>query len=244
MKTFVCIPVVTGNGSKYISTNLAHYTKMMNPDKKVALIDFDFRYPYLAEKLALHDTVHSIDNLTDKIDGNFLDINLFRENMIGLSSGVELLKGTKLNHNITLIKKHHIEKIIELAKSYYDYIFIATSNETLSGTVYGLFNADEVIVVAKNNYTNFKEAKRIFKLVSHYKSNDSRINLIINQYSEVSEITFEDYLKQYNISNIELVPYIEYSFDNGDLKKSIIPSKFRSKKKSQEIFEALISKLI
>lgn len=245
MKIFVCMPIVTGNGSKYMATNLAHYTKTMYPTKKVALVDFDFKHPYLAEKLSLHDTIHSIDNLTDKIDGNFLDKSLFAENMIKLKDGVELLKGTKLTHNIELIKKHHIERIIELLKENYDYIFIAVSNEVLSGTVYSLFNADEVLLVAKNNYTNFKEAKRVFNLISHYKNNDTKLSLIINQYSDVSEITFSDYLEKYDVSNIELVPYDEQTFDHNDLDKGILTSKmFKTKKKSQEVFENLIAKYI
>ena len=138
MKLFVCMPVMVGNGSKYIATNLAHYTKKLYPDKKVALVDFDFINPYLAEKLSLHDNIHGIDNLTDKIDGNFLDNHLFTENMVKLKNGVELLKGTKLTHNLDLIKKHHIEKILELLRSLYDFVFIAVSNKVTSGTVYGL----------------------------------------------------------------------------------------------------------
>lgn len=245
MKIFVCMPIVTGNGSKYMATNLAHYTKTMFPTKKVALVDFDFKHPHLAEKLSLHDTIHSIDNLTDKIDGNFLDINLFIENMIKLKSGVELLKGTKLTHNIDLIKKHHIEKIIELLKSYYDYVFIAVSNEALSGTVYSLFNANEVLLIAKNNYANFKEAKKALNLINHYKGNEAHLSLIINQYSDISEVTFSDYIEKFNILNIELVPYDEQTFDHNDLDKSIIASKvFKSKKKSQEVFETLIEKFI
>ena len=139
MKMFVCMPIVIGNGSKYIATNLSHYTKILYPTKKVALVDFDFKNPYLAERLSLHDTIHSIDNLIDKIDGNFLNETLFFENMIKLKNGVDLLKGTKITHNVKLIQKNHIEKIISILKNNYDYVFMTVSNEVLAGTVYGLF---------------------------------------------------------------------------------------------------------
>lgn len=245
MKIFVCMPIVTGNGSKYMATNLAHYTKTMFPDKKVALVDFDFKHPYLAQKLSLHDNIHCIDNLTDKIDGKFLDVSLFKENMITLKNGVDLLKGTKITHNTNLIKKHHIEKIIELLKLNYDYIFIAVSNEALSGTVYSLFHSDEILIVARNNYTNFNEAKRIFKLIQHYKGENSKINMIINQYSSVSEVTFGDYIKNFNINYVELVPFEEQTFDHNDLDKSIIASKmFKSRKKYQEVFENILNQII
>lgn len=239
------MPVVTGNGSKYIATNLAYYTKKQFPSKKVALVDFDFKQPYLAERLSLHDTIHSIDNLLDKIDGDFLNSELFKENMIVLKEGVHLLKGTRLTNNIGLIKKHHIEKMLDLLKADYDYVFIAVSNEALSGTVYSLFQADEVILVCKNNYANFREVNRVNKLIKHYKSEETNLNLFINQYSDSSDVNFNEFMKANNIQNIELIPYMEETFDNADLDKSIIVSKvFKNKSKSQEIFENILKKLI
>lgn len=245
MKVFVCMPVVVGNGAKYVATNLANSTKLMFPTKSVALVDFDFRHPYLAEKLSLHDTTHSIDNLIDKIDGKFLSSNLFAENMIRLKNGVDLLKGTKITHNIKLIKKHHVEEIMNLLKSEYDYVFIATSNEALAGTVYSLFESTDVLLVARNNYTNFKEIKRALALVNNYKNPNSNLHLIINQYSDVSEVVFTEHIKEHNVKNIELVPYNEDSFDHNDLEKGKIVSKmFKSKSATEEVFKGIISKII
>jgi len=245
MKMIVCMPIVVGNGSKYIATNLAYHTKKQYPTKKVALIDFDFKQPYLAEKLSLHDTIHTIDNLIDKIDGNFLTNELFKENMITLKEGVHLLKGTKLTNNIDLIKKYHIEKILEILKQDYDYVFIAVSNEILSGTVYSLFEADEIVLVSKNNYTNFREANRVFKLINNYKGEKANLNLFINQYSENSDVNFNEFVSKNDIKNIELIPHMEETFDNADLDKSIIMSKvFKNKSKSQEVFEEIIEKFI
>lgn len=245
MKTFLCMPVVVGNGSKYIATNLAHYTKSMFPSKSVALIDFDFRHPHLAEKLSLHDTTHSIDNLVDKIDGKFLSTSLFKENMITLKSGVELLKGTKITHNIKLIQRHHIEEIMTMLKETYDYVFISTSNEALAGTVYGLFEATDVILVARNNYANFKEFKKALNLVNHYKNPESNMHLIINQYAESSEVVFSEHLKDVSMKNVELVPYNEETFDHNDLDKGkIAPRMFKGKNASQEIFQGILNKII
>lgn len=245
MKMFVCMPIVIGNGSKYIATNLSHYTKILYPTKKVALVDFDFKNPYLAERLSLHDTIHSIDNLIDKIDGNFLNETLFFENMIKLKNGVDLLKGTKITHNVKLIQKNHIEKIISILKNNYDYVFITVSNEVLAGTVYGLFEATDVVLVARNNYTNFKEFKKVLKIVNNYRAKDSKVHLILNQFSETSEVTFNELFNGTKIENIELVPYNEETFDNNDLDKSKITGKvFKSRNTSQKLFQNILEKLL
>lgn len=244
MKIILCMPIVTGNGSKYIATNLAHYTKNMYPTKNVALVDFDFKSPYLAEKLSLHDTTHSIDNLIDKIDGNFLNDVLFAENMIKLKNGVDLLKGTKITHNVKLIQKNHIENILELLKKKYDYVFVSVSNEVLSGTVYGLFEATDVILVARNNYSNFKEFPKILKLVNNYKNSESNVNLFINQYAETSDVVFNDLFNGTKIDNVELIPYNEETFDNSDLDKNKIGNKIFKKNVPEEMFTNILNKIL
>lgn len=241
MKIFVCMSIMTGNGSKYIATNLANAMKKKEPKKNICLVDFNFRYPYLAERLALHDSVHGIDNLIDKIDGNFLEEHLFKENMIPLKNGIDLLKGTKMSYDSKLITREHIEKIMELLKSNYDYIFIATYNQAILGTVLSLFEADHIILVGQNNYSSFREAKRAFRLVDNYKGNQADLHLIINQYNERSEVDFSEYVTEYHVKDVELVPFQEETFDHKDLDKNLIFSKiFKSKKK--DVFDILIDK--
>lgn len=240
MKIFVCLPVISGNGSKYVATNLAHYAKTKYPEKKIALVDFDFENPYLAEKLAQADSIHSIDNLIDKIDGNFLTDELFKENMIELKDGVDLLKGTKINNSIKIIQQIHIEKILELLKNEYDYIFIAVSNNISSGTVYSLLTADEIIVVAKNNYSSLRAYKRTLRIINNYKNNTSNLRLIINQYSESSDVSFGN-----DISDVDIVPYDSSSIDNSDLdKKNIATKLFKSKSGNDEVFQNMLLKMI
>lgn len=245
MKIILCMPVIQGNGSKFTATNLAHYTKTLYPSKRVALVDFDINTPYLAERLSLQDTTHNIDNLTDKIDGNFLDSTLFEENMITLKNGVRLLKGTKMVRAKHLISKKHIEVIISLLKESYDYVFISVSNEVVPGTVYSLFNADEVLLIARNNYSNYNQIERTLKIIDNYKGANTKTRIVINQYSEVSDISFNSVSKAYNVEDIELIPYIPDSFDHNDLDKGILSGKlFQSKNKAQEPFEILLNKFI
>lgn len=245
MKIILCMPVLQGNGSKFTATNLAHYTKTLYPSKRVALIDFDINTPYLAERLAIQDTTHSIDNLTDIIDGNYLDFSLFEQNMIVLKSGVQLLKGTKMVGAKNLINKSHIETIISLLKENYDYVYISVSNEISPGTVYGLFNADEILLITRNNYPNYAHIERVLKLINNYKNNDSKVRLVINQYSDLSEVSFNSVIKKYNIVDTELIPYIPECFDHNDLDKGLISGNFfKSKNKAQEPFETLINKII
>lgn len=244
-KVIVCYSVTFGNGSKYIATNIAHYYKQKYTNKKVALVDFDFKNPYLAGKLSIQDDIHGIDNLIDKIDGNFLDENLFIENMVKLRNNVELLKGTKLIGNYRLITRKHIESIIELLRKTYDFIVITVSSDPdNAGTTYGLFNSDEVIMVCKNNFTNLKVMDRAINIVTNYKRADSKLKLIFNMFQNNSDLDFSDYIKETDITVIGAVEYDENTIDNQDLQCTSLASKvFKSKSKGQDTYDSIIQAL-
>lgn len=244
-KVIVCYPVVIGNGNKYIATNIANYYKQKYPNKGVALVDFDFKNPYLAGKLAIQDDIHGIDNIIDKIDGNFLDQNLFLENMIKLRNNVELLKGTKLIGNHRIITKNHIEKTLEVLKEAYDFIVVAVSCDIdNSGTVYGLFNADEVVMVCKNNFTNFKSMDRAINIIMNYKRTNSKLKLIFNMSQEGSDLDFTKHINDNEIEVIGAIKYDESTVDNEDLQGVSLASKvFKSKNKGQEAYESIIQAL-
>lgn len=244
-KVIVCYPVVPGNGNKYVATNIAHYYKQKHSNNKVALVDFDFKNPYLAGKLSIHDDIHGIDNLIDKIDGNFLDKNLFLENMVKLRNNVELLKGTKLIGNHRIITKNHIEKILEILRETYDFIVVTVSQDIdNSGTVYGLFNADEVVIVCKNNFTNFKVMDRAINILTNYKRIDSKLKLIFNMSQDNSELDFSHYVKETDINVIGAIKYDESTVDNEDLQGTGLASKmFKSKNKGQDVYDNIIQAL-
>lgn len=244
-KIYVYASAMAGAGSKFMAANFAHYTKQQYPGMRVALLDFDFTYPYLAERLALHDSVHSIDNLTDKIDGGFLDDKLFTENMVTLRSGVELLKGTQFAGNYHVVGKSHIDQIMALAKEQYDYVFVAVGSEMHAGIAYSLFHADQVFAVAQNNYANFRRMPNLSEVLGHCTQTGTPIHFIINQYVEASDVVFTEFIEAHRIQHIELVPYIEEAFDHTDLTKGLIASKlFKQRKQAQDVFEQLIAKHI
>lgn len=239
-KLIVCYPVVQGSGCKYIATNIAHYYKTAHSDKKVALVDLDFKLPYLAHMLSAHDGIHGIDNLIDKIDGGFLTEDLFTENMIKLKDNVELLKGTKLIGNHKIFNKKHIENIVNHLKSLYDFVVVAVSPDVdNAGTVYGLFEADEVVLVGRNNVANFKHLDKAVSIVKQYSRSTKKVKFVYNMYHESSQIDFTSAIKDYDLQVIGAVKFDENSIDNSDLNSSAFKV-FKGKSKNLEAYEGIV----
>ncbi|MFI3211571.1 MAG: AAA family ATPase [Peptostreptococcaceae bacterium] len=247
-KIIACMPIVIGNGCKYTTINLAHYKKSLNQDDKVLLIDFDLENPYLGEKLSLSDKVHTIDNLVEKINADLMNESVFNENLVKLKNEVMLLKGTRAKR-ISSIKENHINEILEIAKNNFDYIFVSLSNKNSSAVSSTLFHADEVVLVSKNNYSNLNKFDSVVKIINHYKKEDTKINLVVNHFTNMSDVSFAKYLESEKIENTAMILYNEQTIDNLDLDKSMIVSGMTkmflqsNKKKSLNDFEVFLEKM-
>jgi len=239
-----CYPVLQGNGAKYTATNLAHEIKMYNRDLSVALVDLDFKVPYLAGYLSGHDEVHTIDNLIEKIDGGFLSEDDIKTNMVELKNGVELLKGTKLAKTYYFIKQEHIHQILVLLKRMYDVVVVAVShgNDSLSAMVSFLF-ADHILMIARNDFSNYRVLKSQIRFVKNYAENEDAVKLIFNMYDESSNLDFQPILSETNVPLVAWVPYDPSTINNRHIDGGMVTGRF-FRKKEQTPYDDLIVRLL
>lgn len=241
MKTIVLLPIVSGNGSKYLTTALANSYKELNKSKRVAIVDFDVKNPYLANALT-NDEVHGIDTLIDKIDGDILSENLFMENMIKLKNDVDLLKGTKFFNSYEVFEKKHAEKILSMLDSIYDVVFISLSSDFdnyLSACA--LVKADSVLMVARDNQSSLKSFERMAEIVRNYSNGD--LKTVINMYTGNSKVDISQTSKKVGIEIAGTVEYDENTIDNVNIGGTIVGGLFRNKKKNEDNLKEILTKL-
>lgn len=243
MKTIVLVPVVSGDGSKFMTTALANAYKDSNRDKKVAIVDFDVKNPYLASALS-NDNIHGIDNLIEKIDGDILTEKLFMENMIKLKNGVSLLKGTQFVNAYEMFEKKHAEKILFYLESLYDVVFISVSNEFDNYlSVCSLMKADEVLMISQNNQGNLKSFERVSKEIKNY-SSKAGVKSIINKYTETSKVDISQVSKKCGVEVVGTIDYDENAIDNVNINAPVLGGFFKKQKRNEESFKEILSKLI
>ena len=246
-KIITIYSIVQGNGAKFTATNLANAYKKMDSDTKVVLIDFDFRFPFLASGIAPQDEIHGIDNLLEKIDGQFLDEALFEENMVKLKNGVHLLKGTKLQNRHSFIDKNHIEKVLEFSKEIYDVVIVvANSDFDNSGSIYSAVASDDVILVGQPNYSTYLNFNNVTRKLSHYTKNDCKKWFLYNKYFESKHIDLNQLIIDNFLFVLGVVPYMPESVDNLDLKESVLKGFLgggRPNKNESSLYEEIIRKI-
>lgn len=240
----VTYPVIQGNGSKYTATNLADKIKDKESNLKVALVDLDFKAPFLAGYLSGHDQVHTIDNLIERIDGGFLDEEFIKENMVELKNGVELLKGTKLKNTYYFIKQEHIRQILIMLQKMYDVIVVSVSNGNDSlGTMVALLSADYVLMVGKNDYSNYLSLENQIKFVKNYASKEDKVKLIFNMYDSQSDLDFQPILSETGVPLIGWVPYNPETINNRNIGSDKIVGRFLKSRKEVTPYDEIVERL-
>lgn len=241
----VCYPALQGNGSKYTATNLADAIKNKDRDLSVALIDLDFKVPYLAGYLSGHDKVHTIDNLIERLDGGFLDKEAIKDNMVELKNGVELLKGTKLKNTYYFIKQEHIRQILVMLRKIYDVIIVAVSNgnDSLSTTV-AMLSADHIILVGKNDFSNYLSLENEIKFVQNYASNEDKIKLIFNMFDSNSDLDFQPILSKTGVPLVAWIPFNPETVNNRHIDSGKIVGRFLKSKKESSPYDDLVDLLL
>lgn len=207
-------PVVNGNGANYIAMNLAYAAREIHEHAKIAVVDFDFSNPYLG--IGMHDDrIHGIDNLIDKLNGDFLDVELFEENMITLKEDIKLLRGTQMGRFYNMVRQEHLEAIIALLKQRYDYIFIAANADaTDGGTSMALFHADNIVVLGRYNYKNYFMAQKTVQNLDAL-SGSAQVGVLYNLFNGQNSLDFSEHFSEWTVFGT--VPYLPDTIDNGNL---------------------------
>jgi len=238
-KVLTVCPIMDGSGGKFVSANLAHHLKQ-ETKQSVALVDFNFKHPYLGKDLT-DDTIHGIDNLLDKIDGDGLTPELFKENMVTLRNGVDLLQGTNLIGKHHLFQAPHIFAMLEQLKALYDYVVVAVSPQAdNAGTIYGVSEADQLILVGRETVANVATFNRTYQMLSQYKKQTTDVAFVYNMKSAPKGLS--EYIQDYNLTVLGLVDYDEQAIDNRDLVESKAKL-FKSKSKNHNVFTSMVTKV-
>lgn len=239
-KVITLYPVAGGNGVSYTAVNLAYALRERDPYTRIALVDFDFNNPYLGVSLTT-DNVHGIDNLVDKINGNFLDEDMFKENMITLRDNIDLLKGTQLGQ-FNLVKQEHLTTIVEFLREAYDFIFITTNHSAAdAGTSVALYVADHILVVGRYNTTNALLAQKAVDAIRNYGGRGD-VGVLYNMYYNQNGIDFSEVFEGWTVYGT--IPYLQDTVDNQHLSGKTLGSLKKRKNPTQEVYDSILDAFV
>ena len=241
-KIYHVMSLIPQNGAKYVTVNLGFFTKKRKKDSEVLLIDLDFDNPTLGY-FYTKDSVYSIDNLVPV--KNDLKKNTFKNNITKTSLGFDILKGSSVKSN-NYISSNLVATVLNLAKEIYDYVFVVTQSDLKNSNVaITLLNADEVILVLKNNYSNLVKSTGFLQEIQPFIRKESHLNMILNYKDYRNEVNISEIIKEsnneMNINYLGVLDYDAKSTDNLNLKEKNF---FKRASVNDRVFKHICKKIL
>jgi pilus assembly protein CpaE len=183
-----------GVGTSVLATNLA-CVLAQETGARVALVDFDLQFGDVGVLLNLPQT-QSISDLVDAID--IVDQDFIGDVMSTGPAGVRVLPAATSPELADLVTAEHVQKILGLLRTMFDFVVVDTSSHLGDITLAALDTASSVILVTAPSITSVKNAKLALRLMKSISIPISAITLVLNRceaHTEFNNDSIESHLK-------------------------------------------------
>ena len=183
-----------GVGTSVLATNLA-CVLAQETGARVALVDFDLQFGDVGVLLNLPQT-QSISDLVDAID--IVDQDFIGDVMSTGPAGVRVLPAATSPELADLVTAEHVQKILGLLRTMFDFVVVDTSSHLGDITLAALDTASSVILVTAPSITSVKNAKLALRLMESISIPSSAITLVLNRceaHTEFNNDSIESHLK-------------------------------------------------
>ncbi|MDO8769809.1 MAG: AAA family ATPase [Burkholderiaceae bacterium] len=182
------IPAKGGAGSTFLATNLAY--ALSKQGKKVAVLDLNLYFGdvviYLGDKKVVSSVV-DLARQAQRLDSAMLD-----SSMIKVSEYLHVLAASESPEDANEVSTVGLERIIELARSHYDFVLLDVSNTLDPVTVKVLDLADTIYLTLQLSLPFVHAAKRMVAVFRVLGYPPDKVNIIVNRYEKGGDIDLPD----------------------------------------------------
>lgn len=183
------LPCKGGSGATFIATNIAHILAATH-HQRVLLMDLNLQFgdAYLFLMDSLPPTT-----LTDVCAGfQRLDAAFLESACVKLPSGLHVLPAPKSPVDAEIVKPEHIEGIVALARTQYDFIVIDVGRNMEPAAVKALDLADHVYPVLQLTLPYLRDAKRMKSMFQELAYSEHKVRWIVNRYGADESLNLVD----------------------------------------------------
>jgi pilus assembly protein CpaE len=104
------------------------------------------------------------------------------------------------------VKREHIESIVRLARSHYDFVILDVSRSLDGVSLQALDMADTIFPVLQLTLPYVRDGKRLLSIFRSLEYPRSKIQLVVNRYEKGSELSLQDLEKAVDAKVSHVVP--------------------------------------
>ena len=188
-KVLAFIACKGGSGATFLATNLG-YVLAAEHGKRVALIDLNLQFgdaSLFISDYAPATTLAEVAHEILRLDASFL-----ASSMVHVLPNFGVLAAPENPAKAADVLPAHVEALLRLAVSEYDYVILDVGRNLDAVSVKALDHADLIFPVLQMTLPFIRDAKRIISTLQSLDYSTDKIHLIVNRYEKADEIQLGD----------------------------------------------------
>lgn len=188
-KVIAFISCKGGAGSTFLAANTS-YALAAEQSRRVALIDLNLRFGDAALHLSDQRPPSNLADLCEQI--RRLDGALLEASMLEVLSNFGVLAAPDNSAHISDIQAGHIEAILNVARTRYDFVVLDVPRYFDAPVLRALDMADEIYCVMQLNLPFLRAARNLLEIFRSLDYPLANVKIILNRYSKSGELSVAD----------------------------------------------------
>jgi pilus assembly protein CpaE len=202
-KVVVFISGKGGGGTTFLACNLSYILAEVYQEK-VALLDLHMQFGDAVLYVSDLIPAYSISDVAGNIAR--LDASFLASSMVQVLPNFSVLAAPQDAEGFDEIKPAHVEAIVKLAQSQFDYVVLDMGSAVNTVSVKALDFADKIFIVLQETLPFIRDSKKLIQLLQSLGYPNEKIHLIVNRHQEGGDIQLEDIESTLGISLLTTIP--------------------------------------
>lgn len=192
-----------GGGATFLATNIA-YALAAEQGKRVLLIDLNLQWGdavfFVSDKkpsITLADLAMQIH----RVDPAFLAASL-----VHVHPNLRVLAAPEDPVHALDVKPEHIDVLVRIARSHFDYVILDTGRALDAVTVRALDYADAIFTVLQLSLPFIRDGKRLLAAFRALEYPEAKVKLLVNRYEKSGDISLQDMEKALGMKAFSTFP--------------------------------------
>lgn len=195
-----------GVGKTFLATNLAALWAILDPVKRVILVDLNLQFGMFPQALQIRPqrTISDLLPVIENLSSGAVD-NVLVKKDLNKESTLSVLTGPTDAKQADLFRGKHINALLMALKRQFDTVVIDTTSTLSDVTLAALQIADKVLLVCTPDVPSVSQSRAAIELLHATGVRHDRLRLVLNGVSNLNEVKPADVSRLFDIEMIGVV---------------------------------------